>query len=351
MSNQISQPAIPKVHLWRYLPILILTGLAVHLVLPQLATLEHSWSVVRNFTWWAVILAAAAQILSYLGAGYILHAILAIHRQRLSVTRGALISMASYSIGLVAGGWITGAAASYRWIRQESRDGNIAAMAGTLPGLLNNFVLMVVAIISTSYLLAVHDLKKLQLIEFLIILLLLGSMSAGVILALRFPQPTTRLVVWAAGRWARLRQKPYDPLGVARSFERLVLVWNSLGSGKWIRPVLGAVANIGFDILTLSFMFLAAGYSISPGILLAGYGLPLILGRMAFIFPGGVGVIEGSMVALYNSLGIPNAISVVVILGYRLLSFWFPVLLGFPSAAYLGGKRRRENNHQTEVLP
>ena len=44
------------------------------------------------------------------------------------------------------------------------------------------------------------------------------------------------------------------------------------------------------------------------------------------------------MVALYDSLKVPDEISVVVILGYRLLSFWLPTLLGFAAAAYLGGK-------------
>jgi uncharacterized protein (TIRG00374 family) len=59
---------------------------------------------------------------------------------------------------------------------------------------------------------------------------------------------------------------------------------------------------------------------------------------MAFMLPGGVGVIEAGMVAIYDSLLVPNAVSVVVILGYRLFSFWLPTLLGFVAAAYLSGK-------------
>jgi uncharacterized protein (TIRG00374 family) len=110
--------------------------------------------------------------------------------------------------------------------------------------------------------------------------------------------------------------------------------------------VLGAIANIGFDMLTLYFLFVAAGYNVSLGILFAGYGLPFILGKMAFLFPGGVGVIEGSMVALYDSLKVPNAVSVVVILGYRLFSFWLPTLLGFAAAAYLSRKSSSTGGEQ-----
>lgn len=51
--------------------------------------------------------------------------------------------------------------------------------------------------------------------------------------------------------------------------------------------------------------------------------------------PGGVGVVEGTMAALYSGLGVQSSIMVVVILVYRMFSFWLPTLVGFPLAAYL----------------
>jgi uncharacterized protein (TIRG00374 family) len=328
----------PKIRLWRYLPILIILGLAVYLLVPQITTLEHSWSVVQSMTWWAVALAAVAQALSYLGSGFMLHAILDTNRQKLSLWKGAMITMASVSIGLVAGGWVGGAAATYSWVHRESHDESTSALAGTLPALLNNAVLVGVSLVGTLYLIVVHDLSNAQLIEFGIILLVLGLLAVGVVVALRFPETATRFAVWLAGRWAALRRRPFTPENTIASVRQFVVAWDSLRKGKWLHPLLGAVANIGFDMLTLYFLFVAAGYNVSLGILFAGYGLPLILGKMAFLFPGGVGVIEGSMVALYDSLKVPDAVSVVVILGYRLFSFWLPTLLGFAAAAYLSGK-------------
>ena len=79
----------------------------------------------------------------------------------------------------------------------------------------------------------------------------------------------------------------------------------------------------------LYFLFLAAGHPVNAAVLLTGYGLPLLFGRAAFILPGGVGIVEGSMAAIYTTLGVPDALSVVVVLGYRLISFWLPSLLGF----------------------
>jgi uncharacterized membrane protein YbhN (UPF0104 family) len=136
----------PKIRLWRYLPILIILGLAVHLLVPQITSLENSWSVVQRMTWWAVALAVISQALSYLGSGFTWHTILATNQEKLSTQRGALITMASASIGLVAGGWVGAAAATYGWVRRESRDSNTATMAGTLPAMLNNIILAGVAL-------------------------------------------------------------------------------------------------------------------------------------------------------------------------------------------------------------
>lgn len=337
MLNQENQPS-PKIRLWRYLPILIILGLAVHLLVPQITTLENSWSVIQRLTWWAVALAVLAQILSYLGSGFTLHAILGINQEKLSTLTGGLITMASASIGLVAGGWVGAAAATFGWIRREGGNNNAATLAGTLPAMLNNGVLVVVALIGTVYLLALHDLSQTQLIGFGVILLALALISLGAVIGLRSPKAITKVAVFLTERWAALLHKPYDPAKTIASVEQFVHAWDALENGKWRLPLLGAIANIGFDMLTLYFLFIAAGHNVSLGVLFAGYGLPFLLGKMAFMFPGGVGVIEGSMVAMYDNLQVPNGVSVVVILGYRLLSFWLPSILGFAAAAYLSRK-------------
>jgi uncharacterized protein (TIRG00374 family) len=331
----------PKLHLWRYLPILIMLGLAVHIILPQITTLEHSWAVIRGLTWWAVALSVVCQVLSYLGSGYLLHALMETNKQHISVGKGALITLGSYSVGLVAGGWVGGAAATSNWIHSETKDSSTAVLAGTLPSLLNDAILVFVAIVGVVYLLILHDLTTTQFIEFAVILIVLGLITTGIIVAVRFPEPAVHLAVSIARKWAVIRHKPYDPQNTISSVERSLHAWRSLERGKWVLPLVGAAANLGFDKLTIYFLFIAAGNPVSLGVLFAGYGLPIILGKLAFLFPGGVGVIETSMAALYTSLQVPNAICVVVILGYRLFSFWLPTILGFFAAAYLGGKYSR----------
>jgi uncharacterized protein (TIRG00374 family) len=139
--------------------------------------------------------------------------------------------------------------------------------------------------------------------------------------------------------------RTYDPAALRNAIDNLYGGLALLDNEGWIRPALGATMNVGFDMLTLHSVFLAAGYKIHPGVLLAGYGLAFLVGKVAYILPGGVGIIEGSMAAVYSSLGVPMSVSVVVILSYRLFSFWIPTLFGFAVAGYL------ERDANAEGLP
>ncbi len=321
------------VRVWRYVLPLILLGLAVHVILPQLATLDHSLQVIRTMALWAVALAVVAQVLSYLGSGYLLQALVAMFGQRLSLARGVLITLATSSAGLVAGG-LAYATATYRWVRGSGVNAEGAVLAGWLPNLLNGAALMVVSIFGLLHLLIAHELTMLQAISFGLTLLIFTFIVGVVLWGVHHRPQLTALVMRGANRWATLRRRPYDPATTEAATERLFSAWDTLRAGGWRGPVLGAALNILFDMLTLYLLFIAAGHAVSPGVLLTGYGLPLLLGRMTFL-PGGVGIIEGTMAALYNGLGVPGGVTVVVILTYRLLSFWLPTLLGFPLVPYL----------------
>jgi len=321
------------VRVWRYVLPLVLLGLAVHVILPQLATLDHALQVIKGMALWAVVLAIVAQVLSYLGSGYLLRALVAMFGQRLSLIRSTLITMATSSIGLVAGG-LAYAAATYRWVRGNGVSAEGAVLAGWLPSLLNSAVLMVIGIFGLLRLLIARELSTLQAIGFGLTLLILNLIAGLVLWGVRHRPQLSRLAVWAASRWAKLRRCPYDPATAEATTERLFSAWDVLRTGGWRDPALGAALNTAFDMLTLYFLFIAAGHAVSLGVLLTGYGLPLLLGRVTFL-PGGVGIIEGTMAALYNGLGVPGGVTVVVILTYRFLSFWLPTLLGFPLVPYL----------------
>ena len=318
----------------RYLLPLILMGLAVHVILPEIATLQHSLAVIKAMVWWAVGLAVAAQVLSYLSSGYLVKVIAALEGHRMSIVRGTIVSTAATSLGLAGGGPVGSVAATYRWMRGSGAGVEGATLAGWLPPLLYDGAELVIAIFGLIHLLIVHQLSTVQAVAFSAILLVLLLVFGVIVWGNRHRSRVSSVAERVAHRWADLRHRSYDPAATKPALDRWFGVFDSLGSGGWRGPALGAILNTLFDILTLYALFVAAGHAVSPGILLAGYGLPLLLGKLSFL-PGGVGVVEATMTAMYNGLGVPNAVTVIVVLAYRFLSFWLPLFIGLPLIAYL----------------
>jgi uncharacterized protein (TIRG00374 family) len=59
-----------------------------------------------------------------------------------------------------------------------------------------------------------------------------------------------------------------------------------------------------------------------------------VVGGMLML-PGGVGAVEATMIGLYATLGTPTDVGFIVVLSYRVISFWIPTLLGLVAAPYL----------------
>lgn len=253
--------------------------------------------------------------------------------------RAMAIVMASYSLSLVWGGQITNTGATFRWLRTAGISPEAALMTGVAPALLNVLSFGAVSVFGLIYLLVVHKLSLILATAFATALILL--LVGGVLLwwAMRHRAWLVSILQNLGAMWARLRRRSHDAGAARTTAERLFSAWDLLMAGKWRRPVGGDALSVGFDFLTLYLLFVAAGHAASPGLVLAGYGLPILAGKLS-ILPGGVGVIEGGMVAAYGALGVPSATLVVVVLCYRLISFWIPVLLGFAFAVYLDRQGR-----------
>ncbi len=321
--------------------VLVVLGLAVYFILPQVAVLEESLEVIKAMALWAVGLSIIFQVLSYIGSGYLLRSILEIAHQKLTLWRSTLIILGSYSIGMVAGGLIGTTAVIYHWTSESKGSIEGATLASVFLPQFNTFMLIVFSFFGLARLVIVRSLTQAQLVGFLVVLIILALLIGGAALVVRFRAQAVNMITYFSGKVTQWLRKPFDPRGIQREADNLYDAWDALRQGAWHRPLIGAFLNTAFDMLTLYFLFLAAGVNIGVGMLLAGYGLPLLLGKVAFILPGGVGVVESSMVALYSGLGIAPATAVVVVLGYRLISFWIPTILGFPIAAYLQGWRKR----------
>lgn len=333
--NQSLNQKFPKWKVLRYVILLIVIGVIAGVVLVKMTSFESTLNVIKAMPFWLLGLAIVSQICSYLGSGFILSAIMSLGKSKLSIGRGALITMAANSMGLVAGGWVVSAATTYFWIAKNKEAKGEATLTGILPSIYNTTMLIMITILGISYLLINHDLSQAELITYNVLLGVTLLVVLLTIYGFKKQNRVERLLIAIMTFINRFSKQKKDPAVLQVTIGKFYQQISQLTWKEWLYPGLGSVANITFDILTLYFCFIAAGHPIKLGILVSGYSLALLIGRAAFFMPGGVGVIEGGMTAIFTSLGIASHFSVVAVLSYRLLSFWLPILLGFLVTIYL----------------
>ena len=98
-----------------------------------------------------------------------------------------------------------------------------------------------------------------------------------------------------------------------------------LRKGELKAPVLYVFLDWIGCLLTLYFCFLAFHYFIRPEVLVVGFAVGLFASILSLV-PGGLGVMEGSMAAIYYSLNVPLEEAIVTVILYRLVYYVFPFL-------------------------
>ncbi len=324
-----SLPVIEKILL------ISILALAVYFFLPKLASLEETAKVLKSMKAWAVILAVAAQVLRAYGNGLTIQECMKITQQDFSILRASLIFMASYSFGLVGGGMFGSAAVTYRWVRVSGGNSEGASLAASIPAFFISFVLSIVSVFGLVFLFLSNNLSTIQIISYVLIAIFLAAICALLIVAMRYQQKSIEISITVIRAVYKFLKKELDEEKITKQLSSMFTAWNFLLQQGWKGPMIGSLVSTLGDILTIFFLFIATGSPQSLLVTITGYGLPNLFGRMAFVIPGGVGVIESTMVALYTSLGVENSVATVISLTYRLLSFWAPALSGFLLLPYL----------------
>src|SRR6266496_5059162 len=249
---------------------LVLLGLAIYIFAPQFASLKESLKVIRQLSPGFVVLAMVAQLASYYGSGYLMQASVGIVKERITIFQGALVTLAANSVSLLAGGSVTALALTLRWTHRMGVNAQGASLAGTLPYVFNNVVLLVLSLFGMVYLLINHELSRLQALFFAAVMCLFLFIFVAVAWALRNRAQLTHLIDNVGRRWAAFRHHSYNAEKTESAVKQLFDSWRHLRKGGWMKPLMGACLNIGFDMLNLYIIFSAFGHSVGLGVLLVG---------------------------------------------------------------------------------
>jgi hypothetical protein len=158
-----------------------------------------------------------------------------------------------------------------------------------------------------------------------------------VVLAAVFTVGAHPAVAGQAGRWAASVAKhvrpSIDPERAAETSRRLASLARSALTGRAFLASFGfAAGDLLFDLLSLDLVFLAVRYQPGFGPLAVAYAVANIASAIP-VTPGGLGVIEVTLVAITVGFGAPRATAVLAVLGYRIVNYWLPLLPG--AVAYL----------------
>jgi len=135
-----------------------------------------------------------------------------------------------------------------------------------------------------------------------------------------------------AGRWAasvaRHVRPSIDPDKAAQTTTRLASLARTALTGRDFAVSSGfASGNLLFDLLSFDLVFLALRYQPGFGPLAVAYAAANIASAIP-LTPGGLGVIEVTLVAVAVGFGAPRATAVLAVLGYRIVEFWLPLIPG-----------------------
>lgn len=200
-----------------------------------------------------------------------------------------------------------------------------AGLAGVVPMLLAGL----------GYLRSVGALLAYQAIGALLFLLYVAALSGALFFALWQPGRLRHLLRWLQRRinalMARLRRPPLLPDDWARRNAA-----ESTGAAMAIakRPrlvmrtlALALLAHL-VSLASLHAAFLAFDHRLGFGALAAGFSLGYAFSIISFI-PFDLGLVEGVMVLVYTSVGVPAAEALLATLAFRGLNVWLPIALSF----------------------
>lgn len=316
--------------------VLLLTVLFLWVVISRFTELEQLKSTLAQGQWGWVAAALLTQMLYYVvftasyQSAFDTVGLRARTRDLIPLTLGSLF----VNVVVPAGG--AGGAAlfadDFAWRGQSPAR----AASGVLLQLIADFSAFTLVLIpGLVYLFTQHDLQTYEIIAAVILFLVTLALSGLLLLGLWKPAWPERLFAWSQQASGWLFGRFHRSLSLADDWaQKNATEFNQASAAAADHPF-SLMRTVGVallahlvDIASLYLLFRAFNQPITLGALVAGYAVGILFWIVS-ITPQGIGVVEGMMTLAFTSLGIPAAAAATVVLAFRGLTFWIPMLLGF----------------------
>ena len=310
----------------------------LYLLLPRLVDTEETLQLIGGAEYALLALALVLEVVALLAYANLTRFVLRVLDIRmrlyevLSVTVGSLAVSHLLSAGGV-GGWVV----TYNALRRREVPHGLVFVAVAAQQFFNYIVLWGLFAISLVYLIVARGQSVGHYLAAIVLIgLLLWLTGYGIYLYNHRTKMRLRVAQLAHMVNSVTRRETVQEAHIDDWLDHLFAGMRRMTShpGAFQRTFFYACGYWFFDLICLYVTFLAFDYRIGVVYLVLGYIVAYAVGTLAPT-PGGLGAVEGLMIALFVGFGVPSAIAVAVVLVYRLINFWLPIPPGLISYAII----------------
>jgi uncharacterized protein (TIRG00374 family) len=318
----------------RTVAVLLFFLVVEYLVLPQIAGVRRSTSLLAHVHLGFIVVGALLEAAAIVAYALLTHDVLP-RGSRPDLWTVLRIDLATLSVShLVPGGAAAGSTLGYRLLGQAGIEGSDAAFALATQGIGSAVVLNVVLWIGLLVSIPLRGFNPLYGTAAVAGALVIGGFGALVLLLMKGEARAAR-IIRAVARHAPFLHEDAAPRLVHRLAARLRAL--IADRGLLYRAIGWAAANWLLDAASLWVFVFAYGSRVDIDALLVSYGLANVLAAIP-LTPGGLGVVEAVLTSALVGFGTPRGSVILGVISWRLVNFWLPIPAG--GLAYLSLRAR-----------
>jgi uncharacterized protein (TIRG00374 family) len=294
-----------------------------YLVVPELIGASHNLHLLERLRIGWLLAGIAFEAASLFMYALLTRTVLPHHRP--SISRLFRIDLSTTAVAhVIPGGSAASAGLGYRLLTAEGVTGADAGFTMATQGIgsavLLNIMLWIALVISIPF----AGFHPIYIVVALLGMIALAGFGALIYAFTRGEDSAKRFVQRISRMLPRVKPEQIEAV-LTRIGESL----RRLGQNKERRrsAITWATLNWLLDAASLWSFLAALGKYVNPVELFAAYGIANVLAVIP-ITPGGLGFVEASLPLVLTSFGVVKNISLLAVLGWRLVNFWLPIPVG-----------------------
>jgi len=310
--------------------------LVLYLLLPKLVGTEKALKLIAHANLALLIVAALLEATALTGYANLFRHILRVLDIRLSLGTMVKIVLAGLAMSHIfsaggAAGWVV----SYNALRRKGVPHGLVFVAVAAQNFFNYIVLWAFFLLAMVYLIISGRLSPFAYTAATVLILFFLWLTGYGLYLYHHRAKMRRRVTQIAHLINRIsRRERITPEHIDGWLDSLFAGMRRMTThrGATRTSLLYSMAYWVFDLSCLYLVFFAFGVGtrITLPHLVISYVVGYAVGTLAPT-PGGLGAIEGLLIAMFVGFGVPSAETVAVVLTYRLINFWLPIPPGLIS--------------------